>query len=112
MLICSMALGVSHLPLTTMAQTYLPTPRQTEGPFYPLRPPADQDNDLVAVKGARGIAAGEITHLSGRVLDGNGMPLGGVRVEIWQCVPMAATVTLETILAGMPTPIFRGLAIL
>jgi len=85
MLICSMALGVSHLPLTTMAQTYLSTPRQTEGPFYPLRLPADQDNDLVAVKGARGPAAGEVTHLSGRVLDGNGMPLGGVRVEIWQC---------------------------
>jgi protocatechuate 3,4-dioxygenase beta subunit len=81
----SLALGAGCSPLIAMAQNYLPTPRQTEGPFYPVRLPADQDNDLVSVKGASGIAKGEVTHLSGRILDANGRPLRGVRVEIWQC---------------------------
>jgi protocatechuate 3,4-dioxygenase beta subunit len=61
------------------------TPRQTEGPFYPDRLPADDDNDLVAVQGASGIARGEILLLAGTVTDLAGRPLGGVRVEIWQC---------------------------
>ena len=78
-------LGASFSPLATLAQAFLPTPRQAEGPFYPLRLPGDQDNDLVSVKGAQGTAKGEIAHLSGRILDANGRPLRGVRVEIWQC---------------------------
>jgi protocatechuate 3,4-dioxygenase beta subunit len=63
----------------------LATPRQTEGPFYPDRLPVDDDNDLVAVKGQPGIARGEILLLAGAVTDLGGRPLGGVRVEIWQC---------------------------
>ena len=70
--------------MATLAQAYLTTPRQAEGPFYPPRLPTDQDNDLVSVKGAHGTAKGEVTHLSGRVLDANARPLRGVRVEIWQ----------------------------
>ena len=61
------------------------TPRQTEGPFYPDRLPADDDNDLVAVKGQSGIARGEILLLAGTVTDLAGKPLAGARVEIWQC---------------------------
>ena len=61
------------------------TPRQGEGPFYPRRLPADADNDLVNVAGRPKRAAGDIAHVSGRVLDTNGRPLDGVRVEIWQC---------------------------
>lgn len=72
-------------PQTTPPPTNLLTPRQTEGPFYPINLPADQDNDLVTVKGAASPAKGEVTHLSGRVLDANGRPIRGVRVEIWQC---------------------------
>lgn len=81
----ALAAGAAGLPLAALAQAILPTPRQTEGPFYPVQLPADQDNDLVAVKGAKGVAKGEVAHLSGRVLDANGRPLTGVRVEIWQC---------------------------
>jgi len=77
--------AVAGSPLAALSQALLQTPSQTEGPFYPVRLPADQDNDLVVVKGAQGIAKGEITHLQGRVLDANGRPLQGVRVEIWQC---------------------------
>ena len=62
-----------------------PTPRQSQGPFYPDRLPLDRDNDLVQVEGREGLASGEITHLTGRVLDRSGKPISGALVEIWQC---------------------------
>jgi protocatechuate 3,4-dioxygenase beta subunit len=63
----------------------VPTPRQTKGPFYPLTLPLDKDNDLVRVAGAARQALGTVTHVAGRVLDLNGRPVPGARVEIWQC---------------------------
>jgi protocatechuate 3,4-dioxygenase beta subunit len=62
-----------------------PTPRQSQGPFYPDRLPLDRDNDLVQVEGREGLARGEVTHLTGRVLDRSGKPISGALVEIWQC---------------------------
>lgn len=64
------------------------TPAQPEGPFYPVELPLDDDNDLTRVGAAAQSAAGEPTDLTGRVLDLNGRPLVGVRVEIWQCDAM------------------------
>ena len=60
------------------------TPRQTEGPFYPDELPLDVDNDLVVINDAITPAVGEITHLTGRVLDVNGNPVKNALVEIWQ----------------------------
>jgi protocatechuate 3,4-dioxygenase beta subunit len=60
------------------------TPRQTEGPFYPNRLPLDTDNDLIIINDGITPAIGEITHLSGRILDKNGDPLRNALVEIWQ----------------------------
>jgi protocatechuate 3,4-dioxygenase beta subunit len=62
-----------------------PTPRQSAGPFYPEELPLDDDNDLTHVAGQQQTASGQITDLDGRILDQNGRPLGGVRIEIWQC---------------------------
>ena len=67
----------------TAAET--PTPAQTEGPFYPRAFPLDVDNDLVRVSGRDGQAGGDILHVMGRVLDVNGRPVQGAKVEIWQC---------------------------
>ena len=67
-----------------LAQSLVPTPRQTEGPFYPDRLPLDQDNDLTMVAGHNAPAAGEITDLTGHILDVRGTPLRGVVIEIWQ----------------------------
>ena len=61
------------------------TPPQTEGPFYPDHLPLDTDNDLLVVNDAITPAVGEVTHLSGRILDANGNPLRNALVEIWQC---------------------------
>jgi protocatechuate 3,4-dioxygenase beta subunit len=67
------------------AATDLLTPRQTAGPFYPPEVPLDDDNDLVHVRGQTAVAKGEISDLGGRLLDQEGRPLKGMRIEIWQC---------------------------
>jgi protocatechuate 3,4-dioxygenase beta subunit len=61
-----------------------PTPAREEGPFYPDKLPLDVDNDLIIVNDQVTPAVGEITHLTGRVLDRSGSPIRGVTVEIWQ----------------------------
>jgi protocatechuate 3,4-dioxygenase beta subunit len=61
------------------------TPALTEGPFYPDHLPLDQDNDLIIIGNSLTPAVGEITHLSGRVLDAGGSPVKNVEIEIWQC---------------------------
>src|SRR5436190_7803775 len=66
------------------ADELMRTPRQTEGPFYPDKLPLDTDNDLILVNDSLTAAVGEITHLSGRVLDGRGDPIRNALVEIWQ----------------------------
>jgi protocatechuate 3,4-dioxygenase beta subunit len=62
-----------------------PTPRQPAGPFYPVELPLDDDNDLTRVRGSGGVASGEISDLTGRILGPDGRPLAGMRIEIWQC---------------------------
>lgn len=63
----------------------LPTPPLTEGPFYPDKLPLDRDNDLIIISDSTTPAVGEITHLTGRVLNANGSPVKDATVEIWQC---------------------------
>ena len=60
------------------------TPAQTEGPFYPNHLPLDTDNDLVVINDATTPAVGEVTFLSGRILDSRGDPIRNAVVEIWQ----------------------------
>ncbi|HSI14151.1 MAG TPA: hypothetical protein VK961_19035 [Chthoniobacter sp.] len=61
------------------------TPRQTQGPFYPLAKniPLDKDNDLVLVDDHLTPAKGIITFVSGRVLDSKGEPIRNALVELW-----------------------------
>jgi protocatechuate 3,4-dioxygenase beta subunit len=60
------------------------TPAQTEGPFYPDKLPLDTDNDLLIINDSINPAIGEVTHLTGRVLDSKGNPIRNAMVEIWQ----------------------------
>lgn len=81
-------LGIGAALLTTpcaLADELIRTPAQTEGPFYPDRLPLDTDNDLLIVNDAITSAIGEITWLSGRILDARGERIRNALVEIWQC---------------------------
>lgn len=67
------------------AEELMRTPRMTEGPFYPDKLPLDTDNDLLLINESITLGVGEITHLSGRILNTNGTPMCNAVVEIWQC---------------------------
>jgi protocatechuate 3,4-dioxygenase beta subunit len=78
--------GARTLVSGALAATELiPTPAQTEGPFYPTDWSGDADNDLVRVVGEAAQAQGQITHILGRVLDTSGAAIPGAAIEIWQC---------------------------
>jgi protocatechuate 3,4-dioxygenase beta subunit len=66
------------------AEELVRTPRQTEGPFYPDHLPLDTDNDLITINDHITPAVGEITHLSGRLLNPQGKPVKDALIEIWQ----------------------------
>jgi protocatechuate 3,4-dioxygenase beta subunit len=77
------AAGLYGIPAVAAVQSL--TPRQPAGPFYPTELPLDDDSDLTRIAGRDETAAGELCDLQGRLLDRNGRPLGGLRIEIWQC---------------------------
>ncbi len=83
------AAAATILPFWTVkgafAEELTRTPDQTEGPFYPNKLPLDTDNDLLIVNDNITPAIGEITHLTGKILDAKGNPLKNAVVEIWQC---------------------------
>ena len=80
-----MAAGLAawHVP-GAFAEELTRTPKQTEGPFYPDKLPLDTDNDLLIINDTIDAAVGEVTYLSGRILDANGSPIRNAVVEIWQ----------------------------
>jgi protocatechuate 3,4-dioxygenase beta subunit len=55
-----------------------------EGPFYPPKLPLDTDNDLLIVNDSITPTVGEMTHLSGRLLDTRGEPIRNATIEIWE----------------------------
>ncbi len=55
-----------------------------EGPFYPPQLPLDTDNDLIIVNNSITPAVGEVTHLSGRLMDVRGAPIRNATIEIWE----------------------------
>ena len=83
------------------------TPSQTQGPFYPDKLPLDTDNDLLVINDAITPAVGEVTHLSGRILDAKGDPVRNALVEIWQVDGTGSTSTPRTVEGRSPTRISR-----
>lgn len=82
----STALAASALFVPgAFAEELLRTPAQTEGPFYPDKLPLDTDNDLIVINDGLTPAVGEITYVSGTILDSRGNPVKNAAVEIWQC---------------------------
>jgi len=67
------------------AEELMKTPAQTEGPFYPDKLPLDTDNDLLIINDGITPAVGEVSWVSGKILDERGDPVRNALVEIWQC---------------------------
>ena len=59
-----------------------PTPRLTDGPYYPAA--FAPDPSVTLVTGAL-VPQARLLSLGGRVVDRGGRPVAGARVEIWQC---------------------------
>jgi protocatechuate 3,4-dioxygenase beta subunit len=68
-----------------LAEELTRTPAQTEGPFYPDKLPLDTDNDLLIINDGITPAVGDVSWVSGRILDARGEPVRNALVEIWQC---------------------------
>jgi protocatechuate 3,4-dioxygenase, beta subunit len=83
-------LAVFYAVPGAFAEELTRTPSQTEGPFYPDHLPLDTDNDLLIVNDGITPAVGEVTHLSGRLLDARGEPIKNATIEIWQVDAQAA----------------------
>src|SRR5262245_3265108 len=67
------------------AEELLKPPAQTGRPLYPDKLPLDTDNDLIVINDSLTPGVGEITYLSGKILDAKGNPVKNAGVEIWQC---------------------------
>ncbi len=78
------ALGAGSLLGNSIADICTRTPKQPEGPFYPVRDQNDKNTDLTLVEGKTEMALGQILYVSGVVQDQNCQPIRGVVVEIWQ----------------------------
>jgi protocatechuate 3,4-dioxygenase beta subunit len=83
-------------------------PAQTEGPFYPDHLPLDTDNDLLIINNEITPAVGEVTYVSGRILDAKGDPIRNAVVEIWQCDSGGAYLHSKTGNAGKKDKNFQG----
>jgi protocatechuate 3,4-dioxygenase beta subunit len=59
------------------------TPEQTEGPYYPTSLPLDTDNDLLVINNNLTSAVGQVTYISGRILNPSGEPVRNALMEIW-----------------------------
>ena len=84
-LLQTLAMGAAAFTVPGAFAELIQTPRQTEGPFFPDKLPLDTDNDLLIINENTTPAIGEITHLTGKILDSRGNPLRNAVVEIWQC---------------------------
>jgi protocatechuate 3,4-dioxygenase beta subunit len=83
-LLRGMAFGMAGAAIPGAFAEALETAATGDGPFYPDRMPLDTDNDLLIVNDGITPAVGEITHLTGRLLAENGLPIRNAFIEIWQ----------------------------
>ncbi|MEO7660615.1 MAG: protocatechuate 3,4-dioxygenase [Pyrinomonadaceae bacterium] len=81
-----MSAGLAGLAFTgsVLGQSRALTPEIQMGPFYPMVKPLDKDADMTMLAGHKKRALGEIVEVVGKVVNGNGDPVNGARIEIWQ----------------------------
>ena len=80
-------IATAGLVLATGARAFQSKPLTAEspmGPFFPLDVPSDNDADLTWLKGHSKRASGQVIEVRGRVLDLEGNPIAGARLDLWQ----------------------------
>src|SRR5438094_9773451 len=77
-------LAVSGGFTAAFAQALKRTPGEILGPFYPVLKTMDRGADLTTIAGKPGRAAGQVIHVMGRVMNVEGQPVKGARVELGQ----------------------------
>ena len=60
------------------------TPKQPEGPFYPVQDQLDKDSDLINIQGSNQTALGQVIIVEGVVTNQRNELVAGALVEIWQ----------------------------
>jgi protocatechuate 3,4-dioxygenase beta subunit len=85
---------------------YLPTTSQSEGPFYPV------EDIPVASTLYTGAHMGEELNVSGRVMNLDGSPVTGARIDVWQCDAQGIYRHPGAIHKDRMDPGFRGFATL
>ena len=73
--------GLFALPTSLFANKLSLTPEDQEGPFYPVKAIPLRSQLILNTKGLED----QIMQLQGRILDSQGTPLSGAKIEIWQC---------------------------
>lgn len=105
------AAGVGLIGGRALAQGQVaPTPESPMGPFYPIQRPAEEDADLVWLKGRSQKAAGAVIEVSGRVLDSKGRPIQGAVLEIWQANAVGRYAHPNDVATAALDPNFQGYA--
>ena len=66
------------------ALALIPTPDETEGPFYPVKDQNDKDADLTQIEGHTSVAHGQYIIVSGQIQDVTGHPIANAVLDIWQ----------------------------
>lgn len=69
---------------SVLAQTLRRTPGEILGPFYPVLRSVERTADLTSLPGKPGHATGQVIYVMGRVVNVQGQPVKGARVELWQ----------------------------
>ena len=80
---CSVLTRFSPAHATESTNRFV-TPKQSEGPFYPINFQTDKDTDLTQIDGSKEKARGRFIRVLGRVIDESGVAISDVKVEIWQ----------------------------
>jgi protocatechuate 3,4-dioxygenase, beta subunit len=87
--VLGMAIGTGGLAISgglasVLGQPLPRTPGEILGPFYPVLRSVEKTADLTTRPGKSGRAAGQVIYVMGRVLNADGQPVKGARVELWQ----------------------------
>ena len=96
---------------SAVAQALKRTPGEILGPFYPVLRSVEKTADLTIVPGKPGRAAGDMIYVVGRVLNAQGQPVKGARVELWQANTYGRYVHPSDTNSAPLDPNFEGFAI-